>query len=616
MAIKYVPYFPQTIEGQAILNNFTRTQRFLKYKGNGDVYDSIMKGMPLYEMENIEKVGENKQENLVIRGECVATCAYLKENNIKVDLVYIDPPFDSGADYAKRIYLRRNPKVCEAMQKAEAELDNSDLRSFEEKMYGDVWNKEAYLNWMYENLMAIKSVMSEKASIYVHLDWHIGHYVKVLLDEIFGEDNYLNEIIWRYSTSGAYASSYAKNDDHIFLYTMNPNENMHYFNQDRVFDNVDFAKKSFDGNKIINENGEYFYFYNGEKRTFYKQLTEVWTDIDKIKRDGKEILGYATQKPEALLERIIKTSSAPGMVVADFFGGSGVTAAVASKLNRRFITCDIGINSIQTMRDRLFCAGAEFEIKEVNDGVSLYRNPQQTMDKLMTMIPGLKSQDGLNKKYWVGGIQDSKAGLMPVYIPNLLEGKSRIMDTRLVNEIIHNALPDLPQGVQKVIVYYIDIDDKKEIDDFIKEQNETNIQLELRDLKMPLSEIIVNDDVEYDVIKNQIVLSRFISDRVQQKIDKYNDVIKAQTLKKDTSIKPLLISDEGLELIEFISLDCTNKDGEWKSDSEIKIEKDNHLTINGQKTKQYWDGKITFSKKPLRMKIRNICGDETIFSIK
>lgn len=117
-----------------------------------------------------------------------------KEKGIQVDLVYIDPPFASGADYAKKVYIRRNPKVAEAIAQAEQELDIDEFKAFEEKMYGDVWDKEKYLKWMYENLMAIKSVMSETASIYVHLDWHIGHYVKILPDEIFGESNFINEI--------------------------------------------------------------------------------------------------------------------------------------------------------------------------------------------------------------------------------------------------------------------------------------------------------------------------------------------------------------------------------------------------------------------------------------
>lgn len=197
MPVKYIPYYPNTVEGQAILDNITRTQRVLRYRENDKVYHRIKRGMPYYEVEIIETVGK-PSENLVIRGECISACAYLKEQGIKVDLVYIDPPFASGADYAKKVYLRRNPKLAEKVAAAEQQMDIEELKAFEEKMYGDIWQKEDYLNWMYENLLAIKSIMSETASIYVHLDTKIGHYVKILLDEIFGEDKFINEIIWHY----------------------------------------------------------------------------------------------------------------------------------------------------------------------------------------------------------------------------------------------------------------------------------------------------------------------------------------------------------------------------------------------------------------------------------
>ena len=147
MAVKYVPYFKDTIRGQAILDNFTRTKRILKYVDNDKVIERIERGLPLYEIETTEIVGK-ESDNLIIRGECLSACAYLKENNINVDLVYIDPPFASGADYAKTVYIRRNPKVAKIIKEKEQTLDIEELKSFEEKMYGDIWNKEAYLNWM------------------------------------------------------------------------------------------------------------------------------------------------------------------------------------------------------------------------------------------------------------------------------------------------------------------------------------------------------------------------------------------------------------------------------------------------------------------------------------
>lgn len=179
MAIRYIPYNTEPLEGQARLDCFARTKRMLYYKDNDKVISRIERGMPIYEVAESETVGKNAEGNIVMHGECLSTCAYLKDKGIEVDLVYIDPPFASGADYAKKIYIRRNPLVQKAITEAEQQLDNADMMAFEEKMYGDIWDKERYLNWMYENLMAIKAVMSDTASIYIHLDYHIAFYVNI-----------------------------------------------------------------------------------------------------------------------------------------------------------------------------------------------------------------------------------------------------------------------------------------------------------------------------------------------------------------------------------------------------------------------------------------------------
>lgn len=147
-------------------------------------------------------------------------------------------------------------------------------------------------------------------------------------------------------------------------------------------------------------------------------ISGLWDDIPPVNSQADERIDYATQKPEMLLERIINASSNENMVVADFFGGSGVTSAVAHKLGRKFIHCDIGINSIQTTRDRLVANGAQFDVLEIKDGVQLYRNPVQTMDKIKSLIQGLKQDDTLDS-FWAGSISDSRIGTIPVYIPNL-----------------------------------------------------------------------------------------------------------------------------------------------------------------------------------------------------
>ena len=675
MPIKYIPYTPEPIEGQALLDNFTRT---LRYKGNYDIKGKLVRGMPLYEMQTLETVGEAEKakQNLVIRGECVSACAYLKEKGILVDLVYIDPPFASGADYSKTVYIRQNPKVAKALKQAEEELEIEDLKSFEEKMYGDVWNKEKYLNWMYENLCAIKSVMSETASIYVHLDYHIGHYVKILMDEIFGEDNYKAEIIWQKLRSAKSQSNHFANiHDTIFVYGNSPvfnpifkekDKNLlktHYRNIDPAngkFYNLDnftqvgqgeprrFGDKELapppgkhwiwsqeridEGMKngmIVFSSGGLPYLKRYFDDTEGTRIGDIWTDINPVNQVAEEREDYATQKPEALLERIIKASSDENMLVADFFGGSGVTAAVANKLNRRFIHCDVGINSIQTVRDRLIAqketsnhvrGDVNFSVLEIKDGVSLFRNPVQTMEKLKSLVPGLGKMEGLSD-FWAGCIESIKDGSVPVYLPDLKNSECKILDKPFMSRILHEHLGNLPFTPTRVIIYYVDVADIAEIEDFVKADKSTLAKIEFRDLKQLLDDIVIEDTADFEVSEVQeelipeykLTIKSFMSDRVMRHINAYNQKCELNT--KGKKFKPIVISEEGLELIEWLSVDCTATEGEWHSDSEIKIDKLGFVIKNGIKTKEFWDGAIKSEKRPLRLKIRNICGDETVWKV-
>ena len=618
MAIKYISYPLNVLAGQAVLDIISRPQRKLFYRDNDKVFERILRGMPLYEVESQEVVGKNPNHNLVLRGECLSACAYLKDKGVKVDLVYIDPPFASGADYAKKVYIRRNPKVAEAIKQAETEVDSEELRNFEEKMYGDVWDKERYLDWMYENLVAIKAVMSDTASIYVHLDWHIGHYVKILMDEIFGEDKFINEIVWCYTGPGSPGmQQFSRKHDTIYWYS---NSDSHIFNAEKVRIPSDVHSGGFNGEMNKDDSGAY---------SSKGKIPEDWWEFavsSRFKLDGVNRVEYATEKPFKLLERIIKASSNEGMLVADFFGGSGVTATVASKLGRKFIHCDIGINSIETTRDRLRKAGAEFEVMEIKDGVSLYRNPVQTMDKLKSLIPGLRNEDALDK-FWEGSIYDTKDGMLPVYLPNLMDSSTRLLDTVLMNRILKEAMPDLPDGTKRVVVYYIDIIDRKEIEQFIKEQNNTLIEVELRDLKNVLDDVVVEDDADFDLQQIQpeskvfkvwqVCINRFFSDRVNSKIKDFNSKGQLQSEKSKKPFYPITLSEEGLETIEFLSLDCTSADtsSPWHSDSEVLIDRLGYVRKNGKDTKELWNGTIESERKPLRLKIRNICGDETIYQL-
>ena len=522
---------------------------------------------------------------------------------------------------------------------------------------------------MYENLMAIKSVMSETASIYVHLDYHIGHYVKILLDEVFGEENFKNEIIWKRKQGNlGQTNQYGIVTDSIFYYSMCDEYCFHTpltkdgqaeylkrfkyddgdgrkyrlsplvspsFSPSLVYEYKGYKPPkngwsvSYETMERYEKEGRLKFPAKKEQRIERKQFLDewegspiqnLWTDIFVINPVAEERLDYATQKPEALLERIIKASSNPGMLVADFFGGSGVTAAVAAKLGRRFVHCDIGLNSIQTTRDRLKADGAAFDVLEIRDGVQLFRNPVQTMDKIKALIPGLKNVDSLDS-FWEGAISDSKLGMVPVYVPNLMDSSSKLLDEVTMNRIIHQAIPELDGSVKKVIIYYIDITSEDEIRKFIRDDDSTTVEIELRDLKAVLDDVVIGDYAEFHTEERtddlrggwRVTVDKFLSDRVIGKIQEYN--WKGQLNAGKKGFKPIEISDEGLELIEFLSLDCTAASGEWHSDSEIKIDKLGYVIRNGVKTKTFWDGSITSDTQPLRLKIRNICGDETVWDI-
>lgn len=656
MPIRFVPYQPTPVQGQAVLNNFFRNCPLLRYEGYDKLETRLRRGMPLHETTLLEQVGTpTAAPNLLLRGECLTACAYLKDQGIEIDLVYIDPPFASGADYAKQVYLRRNPKLAEKLKAAEEQLEDDELRAFEEKMYGDIWRKEDYLNWMYENLMAIKSVMSDTASIYVHLDAAIGHYVKVMLDEVFGEENFQREIIWDISVLSGFKTIapnwirghdtifyYSKSSDRVFNKLMQPHTEKYAAMFDREETQADGSVR-----KYLVAHGLKRYWDEVEAKG--KPFGDVWGDIMSFQQQptSDEKVGYSTQKPESLLERIISASSnqlrpdGTPMLVADFFGGSGVTAAVAHRLGRRFVHVDVGINSLQTTRDRLKAQGAAFAIRDIQDGVALFRNPQQTADKLKQVIPGLRNEDGL-PTFWEGAIFSTQhGGPVPVYLPNLLDHNARVLDVPLLNRIMDEAaqLPD--DAYQHVIVYYVDLSDKAELEDFLRTHNPTTRTFELRPLAEILDDLRLNDEVSATVVPPaakgapwQVRLDAFHSDRLSQRIAEFNHkrgAVKPEdadaleegpdtetdeaTPKAAKKFKPLTVSDEGLELIEWLSVDATSAAdpaAPWHSDAEILIDKKGFVRLNGQKTGQFWDGTIQSAQRPLRLKVRNIAGDETV----
>jgi len=263
----------------------------------------------------------------------------------KVDLIYIDPPFDSKADYRTKISLpgtdiQQKPTVIEQFA------------------YADTWEEGtiSYLKMIYPRLVLMKELLSERGSIYVHIDWHVGHYVKLLLDEIFGKDLLLNEIMWCYSIGGKGSRFFGRKHDVIFLYS----KSSHYiFNGKDQLVATERKENSHMRLKVDEDGREYQEKTDKKSGKIYRYYVDegkipndYWTDIEQLNREDSERVGYATQKPERLLERIIAASSDKDSLVCDFFGGSGTTAAVAERLGRKWITCDIGKPASLVMRKR------------------------------------------------------------------------------------------------------------------------------------------------------------------------------------------------------------------------------------------------------------------------
>ena len=255
----------------------------------------------------------------------------------KVDLIYIDPPFDSAADYVRKVRLRGQSKT----------LKGEGHTSIEQTQYEDIWANDNYLQFMYERLILLRELLSNEGSIYLHCDWHKIHHLRFLLDEVFGEENFGNEIIWCYTFPGPAPQNFPRKHDNILRYKkINGNA---IFNPDdiRIPYKADFtAVRTIGGAE-----------YDADSKIARHEKGKVpeswWVDMSNVSAWRDELLDFPTQKPEALLERIIKASSNEGSIVLDCFCGSGTTAAVAEKLGRRWIVADLNKGAIQTTIKRL-----------------------------------------------------------------------------------------------------------------------------------------------------------------------------------------------------------------------------------------------------------------------
>ena len=477
----------------------------------------------------------------------------LREYRGKIKLVYIDPPFDSKANYKKKIKLKGG------------EISN-DLNMFEEKQYGDIWTNDEYLQFIYERLIVIRELLSDDGSVWVQCDPSRGHYIKALMDEVFGPNNFVNHITWKrtfaHGDIGQGAQHLGRISDFILVFSktnkfsLNPvytpyeqsyiDKTFKYKDEDgRRWQSVSLTAPggAAKGNPYYEFLGVYRYWqyskenmqklyeegkiYQGSegqvprKKMYLDEsqgipLQDIWTDIVPVQGGATENWNYPTQKPELLLERIIKLATNEGDLVFDCFMGSGTTQAVAYKLNRRFLGADINLGAVQTATKRLaliekeennslFQKKAGFEVYNVNN-YDFFRNPLEARD---IIIEALSIQKFSETNVFDGELDGRHVKILPV---NRIATKADLKE--LVSNLPYNAYekvkdenpnepvdkitlvcmghePDLKASLQQMIgSYKVDV----EVVDILKDKSDLEFKRDAQaDIILKNKEIIIRN---------------------------------------------------------------------------------------------------------------------------
>lgn len=521
-----------------------------------------------------EQHGEavNSWLNKIFWGDNLQVMSHLlREFRGKVDLIYIDPPFDSKADYKKKVSLR-------------AGTAENDQTAFEEKQYTDIWSNDEYLQFMYERLTLLKELLSQNGNMCIHVDWHVGHYIKIILDEIFGSNAFSNDIVWqKIRTKKAQSNNFGNVHDYILVYKKSsesyfqpqyvdfdpnyikshykPDENGRLYRTVSLLQSGQGPARLFGDKKLTPPVGMHWiwgqdridealakglirFTSNGrpEKIQYLDEMKgniidDLWNDIFPINSQAKEALNYPTQKPEKLLERIINSLCPNGGLVFDSFMGSGTTQAVAMKLGRKFIGADINLGAIQTTTKRLIKVAEElkntqpelgdeqplytgFEVYNVNH-YDVFRNPVQAKELL---IQALDIQPIPNSVY--DGEKDGRmVKLMPV---NHIATKADVAD--LIHGVDYKAFEkrkeEKPnQPVEKVTL--ICMGHEPDLAAFIEQSIGYKLDIQVVDILRDRSDLQFKRDSEalFKVENGQLVVDKFYPMNLLQKLSQTKDTV-------------------------------------------------------------------------------------------
>ncbi|MDP3726721.1 MAG: DNA methyltransferase [bacterium] len=500
----------------------------------------------------------------------------LKEYRGKIDLIYIDPPFDSKADYVRKVQLKGE------------KVEGVAQGLLEEKQYTDIWEKDEYLQFMYERLLLMRELLSDTGSIYLHCDWHKGAFLRLIMDEVFGEYNFQNEIIWHYKSFHGQVQSYfpRKHDTVLFYkkskktsFTLMRNEDVPI---EEMIDYKNWGKYIVNENEIRGDNMPTDVRFKRYLDKWIKQNTrkptkddvvyifrsqsydDVW-DISYLDpKDITERTPYPTQKPEALIERIIKSSTVEGDIVADFFTGSGTAPLVAQKLGRRWIACDINLGAIQTTTKRLnqiiseqqkkqdknFKGSSTFKIYNVND-YDVFKNEMEAKEIIVEMY----GVDPIKRSYFDGVLDNNFVKVMPL---NRVLNK---MDIRAVLKNVEDKIDNFSvktksksgEAVYEEGVLIIASGVELDVHDFLKKENRTGVKVEIRDIHTDKKNLIFKKkpeakiDIEVKDKKLLVEIKEFFSPILMRKLELEN----GKVLKKEHQAKV----EDFKQIIDSVAID-------------------------------------------------------------
>jgi len=504
----------------------------------------------------------SKDFNKLFWGDNLQVLAHLlKEYRGKVDLIYIDPPFDSKADYIKKVQMKGE------------KVEGQPQSLLEEKQYTDIWEKDEYLQFMYERLLLMRELLSDTGSIYLHCDWHKNSPLRLIMDEIFGEDNFKANITWEYQGSWVEPeNNYPRRSQQLYFYTKS---NKYNFNKLYEAEKTERGvikrwEKFIKDGKIFANNAPYddgkfqpylndFIKKNGRKPKDNdviaefkgRRIGDVWY-ISITNPISEENKNYPTQKPEEVLERIIQASSNEGDIVADFFVGSGTTPAVAQKLGRRWLACDINLGSIQTTAKRLnqiiqdqkgqlklikdFKGLPAFKIYNVND-YDVFKNELEAKEIVMEMY----GVEPIKRSYFDGVLDNNFVKVMPLNrvlnkldIRMVLKSVEDKIDTFSVKKKSKSGEAVYEEGVL-IIVSGVELD----VSDFLKKENKTGVKVEIRDILTDKKNLIFKKKPEAKIEvkakdkKLSVELKEFYSPILMRKLEVEN----GKMLKKEHQAK-------------------------------------------------------------------------------